>query len=108
MDSPGKPEDLHKPVGLWPCHGQGGNQVNATTTQKRGEGYHATKPNFIAEIRCSKTRVSKRLQALYDSVVTKQYLLINFEKYDITTILSYFLLTISTYIRLNNIQISNL
>ncbi|XP_015605302.1 putative polypeptide N-acetylgalactosaminyltransferase 9 isoform X2 [Cephus cinctus] len=26
IDSPGKPEDLHQPVGLWPCHGQGGNQ----------------------------------------------------------------------------------
>ena len=24
--SPGKREDLHKPVGLWPCHNQGGNQ----------------------------------------------------------------------------------
>ncbi|XP_043269819.1 putative polypeptide N-acetylgalactosaminyltransferase 9 isoform X2 [Venturia canescens] len=26
IDSPGKPEDLHQPVGLWPCHRQGGNQ----------------------------------------------------------------------------------
>ncbi|XP_012282827.1 putative polypeptide N-acetylgalactosaminyltransferase 9 isoform X2 [Orussus abietinus] len=26
IDSPGKPEDLHQPVGLYPCHGQGGNQ----------------------------------------------------------------------------------
>ncbi|KAG7171430.1 polypeptide N-acetylgalactosaminyltransferase 9-like 1 [Homarus americanus] len=26
VDSPAKPEDNHKPVGLWPCHGQGGNQ----------------------------------------------------------------------------------
>jgi len=26
IDSPGKREDLHKPVGLWPCHNQGGNQ----------------------------------------------------------------------------------
>lgn len=27
IDSPGRPEDVHKPVGLWPCHKQGGNQV---------------------------------------------------------------------------------
>merc|ERR1712200_380155 len=26
IDSPGKREDLHKPVGLYPCHNQGGNQ----------------------------------------------------------------------------------
>ena len=26
INSPGKREDLHKPVGLWPCHNQGGNQ----------------------------------------------------------------------------------
>jgi len=27
VDSPAKQDDLHKPVGLWPCHLQGGNQV---------------------------------------------------------------------------------
>ncbi|XP_063974427.1 putative polypeptide N-acetylgalactosaminyltransferase 9 isoform X2 [Diachasmimorpha longicaudata] len=26
IDWSGKPEDLHQPVGLWPCHRQGGNQ----------------------------------------------------------------------------------
>ncbi|XP_044253269.1 putative polypeptide N-acetylgalactosaminyltransferase 9 isoform X2 [Tribolium madens] len=26
IDSPCKPEDLHNPIGLWPCHKQGGNQ----------------------------------------------------------------------------------
>lgn len=26
IDSPAKSENLHKPVGLWPCHNQGGNQ----------------------------------------------------------------------------------
>ncbi|XP_014254198.1 putative polypeptide N-acetylgalactosaminyltransferase 9 isoform X2 [Cimex lectularius] len=26
IDSSCKPEDLHKPIGLWPCHKQGGNQ----------------------------------------------------------------------------------
>ena len=26
IDSAVRPGDLHKPVGLWPCHGQGGNQ----------------------------------------------------------------------------------
>ncbi|XP_077293036.1 polypeptide N-acetylgalactosaminyltransferase 9 isoform X2 [Arctopsyche grandis] len=26
LDSPCKPEDVHKPAGLWPCHRQGGNQ----------------------------------------------------------------------------------
>ena len=28
VDSAAKPEDLHKAVGLWPCHNQGGNQVS--------------------------------------------------------------------------------
>lgn len=28
VDSAAKPDDNHKPVGLWPCHGQGGNQVS--------------------------------------------------------------------------------
>ncbi|KAL6261442.1 hypothetical protein P5V15_006534 [Pogonomyrmex californicus] len=28
IDSPGKSEDLHQPVGLYPCHRQGGNQTN--------------------------------------------------------------------------------
>ena len=28
IDSAGKPEDLHQPVGLYPCHRQGGNQVH--------------------------------------------------------------------------------
>jgi hypothetical protein len=27
IDSAGKSEDLHQPVGLYPCHRQGGNQV---------------------------------------------------------------------------------
>lgn len=31
IDSPCKPEDMHKPVGLWPCHSQGGNQVKKAT-----------------------------------------------------------------------------
>ncbi|XP_076329556.1 putative polypeptide N-acetylgalactosaminyltransferase 9 [Tachypleus tridentatus] len=26
LDSPARRDDLHKPVGLYPCHGQGGNQ----------------------------------------------------------------------------------
>ncbi|KAG8222621.1 hypothetical protein J437_LFUL002614, partial [Ladona fulva] len=26
VDSPNKPDDLEQPVGLWPCHKQGGNQ----------------------------------------------------------------------------------
>lgn len=28
LDSPAKRNDMHKPVGLYPCHNQGGNQVN--------------------------------------------------------------------------------
>lgn len=27
LDSPARKNDLHKPAGLYPCHGQGGNQV---------------------------------------------------------------------------------
>lgn len=27
IDSAAKPEDMHEKIGLWPCHGQGGNQV---------------------------------------------------------------------------------
>lgn len=29
VDSACKPEDIHKPVGVWPCHSQGGNQVKS-------------------------------------------------------------------------------
>jgi len=28
LDSPARKNDLHKAVGLYPCHGQGGNQVS--------------------------------------------------------------------------------
>lgn len=28
IDSAAKRSDLHKPVGLYPCHNEGGNQVN--------------------------------------------------------------------------------
>lgn len=28
LDAPGGKKNLKKPVGLYPCHGQGGNQVN--------------------------------------------------------------------------------
>lgn len=34
IDSACKPDDMHKPVGLWPCHGQGGNQVTPTTDKR--------------------------------------------------------------------------
>lgn len=27
IDSAAKPGDMHSPIGTWPCHGQGGNQV---------------------------------------------------------------------------------
>lgn len=30
IDSAAKPGDMHMPIGLWPCHGQGGNQVFKT------------------------------------------------------------------------------
>lgn len=35
IDSSGKPEDLHQPVGLWPCHRQGGNQVSHDYTARK-------------------------------------------------------------------------
>lgn len=28
IDSAAKPEDMHLEIGLWPCHNQGGNQVD--------------------------------------------------------------------------------
>lgn len=39
LDSACKPEDMHKPVGLWPCHGQGGNQVTPPPIRQRFWGY---------------------------------------------------------------------
>ena len=38
VDSPVKTEDMHKPVGLWPCHNQGGNQVRDKQTNKKQSG----------------------------------------------------------------------
>ncbi len=40
MDSPVKSEDLHKPVGLWPCHNQGGNQVRVCLSVERAEFFY--------------------------------------------------------------------
>ena len=31
VDSPATHDSLHKKVGLWPCHNQGGNQVNVNS-----------------------------------------------------------------------------
>lgn len=33
IDAQVKEEDVPEPVGVWPCHGQGGNQVTNTTDQ---------------------------------------------------------------------------
>lgn len=37
MDSAVKSDDMHKPVGLWPCHNQGGNQVSVFCVVPCGE-----------------------------------------------------------------------
>lgn len=34
LDSAIGPEDMQKPIKLWPCHGQGGNQVPIHTKHK--------------------------------------------------------------------------
>ena len=35
LDGAARKANLHKPVGLWPCHGQSGNQVRQRTNQQR-------------------------------------------------------------------------
>lgn len=35
IDSACRPEDVHKPVGLYPCHNQGGNQVTEKIEQAK-------------------------------------------------------------------------
>lgn len=44
LDSACKPEDMHRPAGLWPCHGQGGNQVRhcLDTTLREGRFFRPT------------------------------------------------------------------
>lgn len=34
VDSAVKPDDMQGPVGLWPCHQQGGNQVLLPSTKE--------------------------------------------------------------------------
>lgn len=35
IDSATAPEDMQKPIKLWPCHGQGGNQVHYSSRHKK-------------------------------------------------------------------------
>ena len=47
MDSPVKSEDLHKPVGLWPCHNQGGNQVTTHYEMELGTENYPEKGSIL-------------------------------------------------------------
>jgi hypothetical protein len=47
IDSAARPEDMHLPITLWPCHSQGGNQVffaKATKTKQ------TEKKSFLMDI----------------------------------------------------------
>lgn len=63
VDSPVKSDDMHKPVGLWPCHEQGGNQVSHSSihgtmkppTFLGGNGESETGPFYVNSIRRSST-----------------------------------------------------
>lgn len=59
LDSPARKKDLKKAVGLYPCHNQGGNQVNKENLMNRSrcsEGYRPSakkkkkKPNVKIEL----------------------------------------------------------
>jgi polypeptide N-acetylgalactosaminyltransferase len=52
LDSPARRSDLHKPVGLYPCHRQGGNQVNPEFTTQHGSLYRYPS----TEASCASTR----------------------------------------------------
>ena len=68
VESAAKREDLHKSVGLWPCHNQGGNQywmLSKTGEIRRDESCldyagadvilypcHGSKGNYIIIIQC--------------------------------------------------------
>ena len=68
VDSAAKREDLHKSVGLWPCHNQGGNQywmLSKTGEIRRDESCldyagadvilypcHGSKGNYIIISQC--------------------------------------------------------
>ena len=41
IDSAAKRGDMHKPVGLYPCHNQGGNQVN-----NKNNEFHSLSTHF--------------------------------------------------------------
>lgn len=40
LDSPARKKDLRKEVGLYPCHSQGGNQVDTTIYRVHGSPYY--------------------------------------------------------------------
>lgn len=68
LDSPARKKDLKKAVGLYPCHNQGGNQVNKETLRNRSicsEGYRpkhvCTKPNDKIMLQM-KPSIPKRLK----------------------------------------------
>lgn len=49
MDSPARKADLHKPAGLYPCHRQGGNQVQCHADEKQNI-YNIEKTSFPQRI----------------------------------------------------------
>lgn len=53
LDSPARKKDLKKAVGLYPCHNQGGNQVNKENRYWCSEGY---RPRHV----CEKTNRQKQ------------------------------------------------
>lgn len=49
LDSPARKKDLKKAVGLYPCHNQGGNQVNKENLMNRSRCSEGYRPKHVCE-----------------------------------------------------------
>lgn len=70
LDAPGGKKNLRKPVGLYPCHNQGGNQVNNLT-------FLPLRSRTIAGV-CQPVIKTSKIKACFDTAEKKTIFFISF------------------------------